>query len=116
MAPRDSAGADPLYEQGHFVMQAMMGARAEGLHPVGSERGIIDRETALEAVLQIAAITDEWMQSGLLPKGKALHIMLMLMAIRERIAPLPDAGDGENDLRADLEKIASVLREATEDI
>jgi hypothetical protein len=90
-------------------MQALAGARAEGLLPEGAQRDIVSQRAALEALMQVFAIVDQWYESKLLPAGKALHIMLMLVAAREYICPLPDPPGATDLLESDLREIDALL-------
>jgi hypothetical protein len=94
------------------LMIKIMTTYAQGIGPIplGEDRGIIERQDALDAVAQVAALVDEAYNAGLISKSKASHGMLMLMVLQEYISPLPDAGPSEHDLRADLTEAVNALR------
>jgi hypothetical protein len=92
------------------MMQMVMASYAAGRLVIGPKRGIVEREDAMDAIVQIAATVDEWLQSGLVPEERALNAMLMLMVIRDLVAPLPDIGEDELLLRRDLQEAVDALR------
>jgi hypothetical protein len=92
------------------MMQMLMASYATSQPLIGPERGIVDRNDAMDAIVQVAAAVDEWLQSGLVPEDRALHVMLMLMVIRDFVAPLPDTEGSELLLRRDLEEAIGALR------
>lgn len=96
------------------MMQHLAGAFANGEHPTGPERGIVDRDAALDAVMQLFAAIDEPLQAGTLDLNRGLHAMSMLMMVREYIAPLPDPPGDEALFHQDLTKLVGALRTARE--
>ena len=93
------------------MMQMLMASYAAGRSAIGPERGIVKREDAMDAIVQIAATVDEWLQGGLVPEERSLNVMLMLMVIRDLVAPLPDVEQEELLLRRDLQEAVDALRE-----
>jgi hypothetical protein len=93
-------------------MIKIMATYAQGLGPIpiGADRGIIERQDALDAIAQLGALVDEAYNAGLISKDKASFGMLMLMVLQEYASPLPDAGSSEADLRADLTEAVDALR------
>ncbi len=86
--------------------------------PVGAgpERGIVRKDTALNAVMLIFAAVDEWLERGELAEGGALHVMSMLVALREYVEPLPSPPGAESLLREDLRETNRNMREAIAEI
>lgn len=75
------------------TMQALMTELAHGIKPeISDSREIVQSRDVADAVLQIAAAVDEWLQIGLVPPDRALHIMLMLTVVREYAVPIPIPG------------------------
>ena len=78
-------------------------------------RGVVERQDALDAVIQLAAVVDEAVQAGRLPVDRGMHAAAMLMVLREWIQPLPPGldADGYTDiLTSDLGAMVMALREA----
>jgi hypothetical protein len=101
------------------MMQMLAAASTEHEFPEGSRRDIITRGTADEAVLQIFALLDHLIRdvTGILEEAEveremALNAMLMLMALREYIRPLPDPHGDEELLADDLREIHRIIQEA----
>jgi hypothetical protein len=85
-------------------------AQGQGPIPLGNAREIIERQDALDAIAQLAALVDETYNAGLISENKASFGMLLLMVLQEYVSPLPDAGDSEDQLRGDLEEAVNALR------
>lgn len=96
------------------MMQALAAAYAEGEVPEGSEREIVGRRTAMDAVMQLVAVLDDALEEEGIPEEMGLHCMSMLMLIREHILSLPDPADGDELLREDLASLTQLLDEAWE--
>jgi len=80
---------------------------------VGPERGIVGRDTAADAIMDLFAIIDESLQTGVTPgQTRLLHAMADLMVIREAIVALPSPEGDEELLRSDLERIRDALRDS----
>ena len=76
-------------------------------------RGVVKRQDALDAVIQLAAVVDEAVQAGAIPVDRGMHAAAMLMVLREFVQPLPPDGDGCTDyLKDDLAMMVTALREA----
>ena len=78
-------------------------------------RGVAERQDALDAVIQVAAVVDEVVQAGAIPADRGMHAAAMLMVIREVLQPLPPAWDGDgctDYLIDDLDMIVTELRKA----
>lgn len=101
------------------MMQYLMAAYAQQVPPeVPPSREVVQRQDALDAVLQLAAVIDEATQAGRIPVERGKHAASMLMIIRDFIQPLPRglAEDGVTDnLTPDLQEIVTALRQARED-
>jgi len=112
----DAAGtgnADSLPRPWNLMIK-IMSTYAQGFGPIplGDARGIIERQDALDAIAQLAALVDETYNAGLISRDKASFGMLLLMVLQEYVSPLPDAGDSEANLRADLTEAVDALRAA----
>lgn len=103
--------ADSLPRPWNLMIKIMM-TYEQGLGPIpiGSPRGIIERQDALDAVAQLSAVVDESYNAGFISKGKASFCMLLLMVLQEYISPFPSAGPNEADLRSDLTAAVDALR------
>ena len=79
---------------------------------VPAARGVITRDDALDAVLQVAAVIDEATQAGRIPEDRGAHGTAMLMLVREYVQPLPAVpGDnGTDKVTPDLTELARLLR------
>ena len=78
-------------------------------------RGVVNRQDALDAVIQLAAVVDEAVQAGAIPVDRAMHAAAMLMVFREFVQPLPPDWDGDgctDYLVDDLAMMVTALREA----
>ena len=62
---------------------------------IAGPRGVVERQDALDAVIQLAAVVDEAVQAGGIPVDRGMHAAAMLMVLREFIQPLPPAWDGD---------------------
>jgi hypothetical protein len=114
--------ADPVREsnlgtRALGMMQFLMAQWANRVEPQSVEpRGVVQADDVAHAVLQIAAAVDEWLQSDVVPVDRALHVMTMLMIVRDYAMPLPRGGpEGEPDpVTADLEELVTLLRQIHE--
>ncbi|TVZ06300.1 hypothetical protein EAS64_02390 [Trebonia kvetii] len=78
-------------------------------------RGVVRRQDALDAVIQVAAVVDEAVHAGAIPVDRGLHAAAMLMVVREFVQPLPPDWDGDgctDYLNDDLAMMVTALREA----
>ena len=78
-------------------------------------RGVVKRQDALDAVIQLAAVVDEAVQAGAIPVDRGMHAAAMLMVLREFVQPLPPDWDGDgctDYLKDDLAMMVTALREA----
>lgn len=101
------------------MMQYLMACLAQRRDPEEPEpRGAVELQDALDAVLQVAAVVDEAVQSGRIRTDRGVHAGAMLMLIRDYIKPLPPgiAADGVTDhATSDLQELAGYLRQAREE-
>jgi hypothetical protein len=101
------------------MMQHLMSVAAHHEMPeVPPERGIVNLEDALNAVLQLAAVIDWATQEGHIPPDKGVHAASMLMVVRDYIQPLPPglAADGVTDeATADLDEMVKAIRQVAGD-
>lgn len=101
------------YRRAHLMMQVLAAeAASEEELEQGPDRNIVTRHAAIEAILQIFAVVDQWMEAGILPEEKGLHVMLMLMGLREFVSPLPVPGNDDRRLSDDLRTLEELLQEA----
>ena len=78
-------------------------------------RGVVNRQDALDAVIQLAAVVDEAVHAGAIPVDRGMHAAAMLMVLREFVQPLPPDWDGDgctDYLNDDLAMMVTALREA----
>src|SRR5215469_3660566 len=78
-------------------------------------RGVVQRQDALDAVIQLAAVVDAAVQADAIPVDRGMHAAAMLMVLREFVQPLPPEwdGDGCTDYLTDaLGMMVMALREA----
>src|SRR5215831_11854319 len=78
-------------------------------------RGVVQRQDALDAVIQVAAVIHEAVQADAIPVDRGMHAAAMLMVLREFVQPLPPDWDGNgctNYLTDDLAMMVTALREA----
>lgn len=98
------------------MMQHLLTVAAHGELPdSASPRGVVTRDDALDAVLQVAAVIDEATQAGRIPPERGVHGVSMLMLIREYIQPLPRVpgkGGMGDKVTPDLADLVAVLRRA----
>ena len=96
------------------MMQHLLTVAADGRLPNSAEpRGIVTRDDALDAVLQVAAVLDEATQAGRIPVDRGVHGVSMLMLIREYIQPLPPVpgkGGQGDEVTPDLADLVALLR------
>jgi len=95
------------------MMQHLLILAANERRPdVPAARGVITRDDALDAVLQVAAVIDEATQAGHIPGDRGAHGAAMLMLVREYIQSLPAVpGDnGTDKVTPDLTELARLLR------
>jgi hypothetical protein len=107
---------EQVYARLYGLMQNFMGAYAHAQDPpAGDPRGVVELEDALDAVMQLAAVIDEFTQSGAIPTDRGMHAAACLMVIRERIRPAPPSEENGRDLLAeDLARIVGAHREGRE--
>ena len=82
---------------------------------VPGPRGVVKRQDALDAVIQLAAVVDEAVHADAIPVDRGMHAAAMLMVLREFVQPLPPAWDGDgctDYLVDDLAVMVTALREA----
>jgi hypothetical protein len=82
---------------------------------IPSHRGVVQRQDALDAVIQLAAVVDEAVHTGAVSVDRGMHAAAMLMVLREFIQPLPPDWDGDgctDYLNDDLAMMVTALREA----
>ena len=77
----------------------------------GPDRGLINEDDAVNALMQTFAVIDQQLQENEMPPDKALHAMQMLMVIHEFIRPIPGSPGDEELFNADLAETAALLRE-----
>jgi hypothetical protein len=104
-----------LYDRATRLMQWLASAYAQAQTPAGPKRGIISREEANEAVMQLFAVIDSAFNAGALPANLHAHGMLMLAAVREYVLPFPEPGGDEELFRQDLVEIAASIDQARSD-
>ncbi|TVZ05025.1 hypothetical protein EAS64_10415 [Trebonia kvetii] len=78
-------------------------------------RGVVERQDALDAVIQVAAVVDEAVHAGAIPADRGMHAAAMLIVLREFVQPLPPEWDGDgctDYLTGDLAMMVAALREA----
>lgn len=111
-------GSEPdLPTRLYGMMQHLMVMSAQRLPPDHPEaRGVVTRQDALDAVLQLAAAIDEPFQAGRIPADYAKWLASLLMVIRDYIQPLPFGLSEEVDgnifdfATEDLEQMVLSLR------
>ena len=69
-------------------------------------------DDAVDAVLQVAAVLDDAVQSGRIPAELGVHAGAMLMVIRDYVRPLPVglSEDGTDRATRDLEELVKTIR------
>ena len=78
-------------------------------------RGVVKRQDALDAVIQIAAVVDEAVHAGAIPVDRGMHAAAMPTVLRDFVQPLPPDWDGDgctDYLKDDLAMMVTALREA----
>ena len=78
-------------------------------------RDVVQRQGALDAVIQLAAVVDEAVQAAAIPVTRGMHAAAMLMVLREFVQPLPPDRDGDgctDYLNDDLAIMVTALRKA----
>ena len=108
------AEAAEIGERALELMQALAAAYAEGDVPEGPSRGIVGRRTAMDATMQIYAILEEQLVAERIEAEVGLHVMAMLMLLREYVLSLPDPPGDEALLTSDLKDLTRMLDEAWE--
>jgi hypothetical protein len=108
-----------IEERLYGMMQFLMASMAQRRDPeIPAPRNVVELQDALDAVLQMAAVVDEAVQSGRIRRDRGVHAGAMLMIIRDYIRPLPKglAADGVTDhATEDLRELVGYLRQARED-
>lgn len=102
-------------QRAYRMMQMLMASRANDVEvPVGEDRGVVELEDALDAVIQAAAVIDEYTQDGSIPVERGVWAGGMLMVIRDYLQPLPPGTDasGHDKFTDDLREMVEALREA----
>jgi hypothetical protein len=103
-------------ERLYATMRALMGVYADRQTAESpGPRGVVTRQDALDAVIQLAAVVDEAVQAGAIPVDRGMHAAAMLMVIREFVQPLPPVWDGDgctDYLKGDLATMVTALRSA----
>ena len=97
-------------------MQDLASAYAQGQTPWGPDRGIVTRETAVDAVMDVFATVDALRNGVELPPGRLLHTFSALMAIREYVVPLPSLEGDEELLRQDLAEYRDAMHRARREL
>jgi hypothetical protein len=78
------------------------------------ERGVVLRDDALDAILQVAAVIDEAVQTDQISVDRGVHGISMLMLAREYIQPLPRVpgkGGMGDKVTPDLAELVALLRQ-----
>jgi hypothetical protein len=113
------AGSEaPLEQRVYGIMQFLLAHYANRRTPESpAPRGIVAEQDALDAVLQVAAVIDEYTQSGAIPVQRGVHAGAMLMVACDYIRPLPPgiSRDGTDRLTADLQELVNALRAVRND-
>jgi len=103
-------------ERLYATMRRLMAGYARSqASEIPGPRGVVQRQDALDAVIQLAAVVDEAVQAGAIPVERGMHAAAMLMVLREFVQPLPPDWDGDgctNYLTDDLAMMVTALREA----
>lgn len=106
------AADERLYETMRRLMVLYADRQAS---EIAGPRGVVKRQDALDAVIQLAAVVDVAVQAGAIPVDRGMHAAAMLMVLREFVQPLPPAWDGDgctDYLVTDLAMMVRALREA----
>lgn len=107
-------GDAPTELRVYGAMQTLMRYYANKQAPPSTQsRDVVELQDALEAVLQVAAVIDEFTQAGAIPQERGVHAGAMLMVVRDFLRPLPPGigGDGRDRLTEDLQELVDVLRD-----
>lgn len=99
------------------MMQMLMHIATEKRKPEAAPpRNVVELQDALDAVLQVAAVLDEGIESGRIPPARGCHGAAMLMVIRDFLYPCPPGYDatGHDGFTADLVEFVTALRGARE--
>ena len=97
------------------MRRLMVGYARQQASEIPGPRGVVKRQDALDAVIQLAAVVDEAVQAGAIPVDRGMHAAAMLMVLREFVQPLPPDWDGDgctDYLKDDLAMMVTALREA----
>jgi hypothetical protein len=104
------------------MMQSLLVYYANDQVPTPAEdRGVVEEQDALDAVIQLAGFLDRNAQDGDLSADDIEHMASMLMVIREFVRPLPvgmvPAADGAqtDGVTPDLLEMVSALRTMRDD-
>lgn len=98
------------------MMQVLLGHVANNEVPTpADDRGIVNKQDALDAVISLAGFLDANYQAGRIDANDAEHMASMLMVIREYVRPLPvglvQTPDGEADgVTRDLQEMVDAIR------
>ena len=80
------------------MMQRLLILAASERRPeVPPARGLVTRDDALDAVLQVAAVIDEATHAGHVPVERGVYGAAMLMLIRDYIQPLAEVYPASDD-------------------
>ncbi|MEU3189508.1 hypothetical protein ABZ686_02435 [Streptomyces sp. NPDC006992] len=102
------------------MMQHLLANYADQEVPDPAElRDVVDKQDALDAVVQLAAFLDSNSQAGNISVNDAEFMASMLMIIREFVQPLPFGsvlrnGVETDGVTSDLQEIVDALRQARE--
>lgn len=103
-------------ERLYATMQRLMVTYARrGVPESPAPRDVVQRQDALDAVIQLAAVVDEAVQAGGVAADRGMHAAAMLMVLREFVLPLPPDWDTDgctDNLTPDLAMMVMALREA----
>ena len=104
------------------MMQYLMSCAANQVVPrVAEPRGVVSKEDALNAVLQLAASIDAPAQAGSIPAQQGKWQASLLMVLHDYIQPLPagmgqDADGGQSDhATADLREIVQAMHTGSQE-
>jgi hypothetical protein len=97
------------------MLRLLVGYADRQAAEIPGPRGVVERQDALDAVIEVAAVVDEAVHAGGIPVDRGMHAAAMLMVLREFVQPLPPEWDGDgctDYLNDDLALMVTALREA----
>jgi hypothetical protein len=98
----------------HGMMHRLLAHMAQRVPPeIPTDRGVVSRQDALDAVMRVAAVLDEQTQAGGIPPDRGVHAAAMLMLIRDHLQPLPRGlitPGGPDMVTPDLQQLTQELR------